>query len=663
MKSIVKIFLILYLFAITYPIKSYKNKNVLRFYNSLSNTNNKYKTGLELESESSTNTDTENFEFGKLKSKFKKNKKNNSIKHHKKSHSLNSILDNLNLEDIEKAKEKEKEKENQNQNKNQYNDNEDIKFLSLYEQNLNYTYTGWQAISSELFKNEVLFPKVRVLHQLGKYKEEGIFYSSNFTRINYKKNSNRTRYEFLFRMTNDFLAYTTDETDINYLQVFYIENIINVVELPILVLIDHTELSCFNIVERETKFQYKICSSNREENLKLMCTLGKRLNIHLDSCIYPEGDIIETKTIINQTIIDATIVIPLPSKECNDKWNYGNHGDDWECLCKTGNSQSPIDLPDLDKVIQSPIVPFFQFEEVSAKSPVTTVDGEYIEGGNIKIKYLNGALRVLHPNLGKVVTLNGSQYIGEEITVHTPSEHTREGKRYDMEIQITFYGVTKGDIAKQVVLSFLFEKKPGYYNKFIDDLDFYSLPNQVDTEKFILNNLYIPKIFYSVTGGESSDEFTTMKCFSFYTYEGSLTMPPCSENTIHYVASEIIPIGSVVLDLAKEALRMPDMKKEESNVQTTIITDNSTVENYRNTQEKNFRNIFYFDHKKYTSQKIDFTVPKKPNYHYEKIKKDVFYHIYVPGSHPSGIPGSFVESENEALGILSKKNESEKENF
>merc|ERR1711957_595995 len=142
-----------------------------------------------------------------------------------------------------------------------------------------------------------------------------------------------------------------------------------------------------------------------------------------------------------------------------------------------------------------------------------------------------------------------------------------------------------------------------------------------EPEKFILNDLFIPKIFYSVTGGEdTSDQFTTMKPFSFFTYEGSLTMPPCSESTIHYVASEVLPIGSVVLDLAMEALRMPDMKSDDSTGQSTTIRDLSVNENYRATQDKN--------------------------------QRSVYTHIFVPGSHPSGIPGAYLESRDDAYGVV-----------
>merc|ERR1712084_95060 len=119
----------------------------------------------------------------------------------------------------------------------------------------------------------------------------------------------------------------------------------------------------------------------------------------------------------------------------------------------------------------------------------------------------------------------------------------------------------------------------------------------------------------------------------------------------HYVASKVLPIGSVILDLAQEALKMPDMKRDDSKEGLSINIDNSIKENYRNTQPLNHRKVFYFNHEN-CEKKTPLETQSTPrsSAHYEKIKKDVFYHIFVPGEHPSGIPGSFVESKEDSLG-------------
>ena len=89
----------------------------------------------------------------------------------------------------------------------------------------------------------------------------------------------------------------------------------------------------------------------------------------------------------------------------------------------------------------------------------------------MRIELKENLLRILHPDFGKLITVDGAVYSAEEIVIHTPSEHTLEGKIYDMEISIIHYGVSQGDIAKQATLNFLFEKTPGSQNKFLEDID------------------------------------------------------------------------------------------------------------------------------------------------------------------------------------------------
>jgi len=38
-------------------------------------------------------------------------------------------------------------------------------------------------------------------------------------------------------------------------------------------------------------------------------------------------------------------LIPLPSPFCNYQFNYKENGDDWNCKCEEGYSQSPIAIP------------------------------------------------------------------------------------------------------------------------------------------------------------------------------------------------------------------------------------------------------------------------------------------------------------------------------
>jgi len=242
---------------------------------------------------------------------------------------------------------------------------------------------------------------------------------------------------------------------------------------------------------------------------------------------------------------------------------------------------------------------------------------------------------------GKAVTLDGAVYYAEEIVFHTPSEHKIDGKQYDMEVQILHYGQTKGDIAKQLTLSFLFETKAGIYNKFIDDIDFFNLPGQLNKNVDLNKEIYIPKILYEAT----SQEVVQMKPFSFFTYQGSLTFPPCVEDTIVYVASKPLYIGTTAIQLFTEALRVPDLMAPNGNVIVSDWLPNSR----REIQEINGRPIFHYDHEKQCGKDPKVIIPEPG--HYEKIQKIATKYFYINNLTPSGIPGAFVVSEDEAKGV------------
>lgn len=504
--------------------------------------------------------------------------------------------------------------------------------------------TEWLRISNDQFANKARYPDIILPDGV----KVPLRVDSNYFRINNnydEKNKDagfpQSPLDFWFRITPGRIFYSRTKSD-----------------MEILGLISYTSVkkdsdaSRFCIHVDEHKEKYLICSEKQEARDKVFCAMKKHLGETPYQC--KEGaksaevdfSKLPKETVIEDKVIQPIFLIPMASKLCNEGWNYANGGKDWECTCKEGVEQSPINLPEGSAAVQSPVTPLFQYEEVSAKSSITTIDGELKAEEYIKIKYFQNSLRIFHSNFGKIVTLDGAVYVAEEIVFHTPSEHTINGKRYDMEMQIIHYGQSRGDISKQVVLSFLFQKTPGVYNKFIDDVDFFSLPNVLTKERDITNNLFIPKIFYS----NSDDEIPVMKPFSFYTYQGSITFPPCTERTIHYVASQPIPIGSAPLQLIREALRIPDTRNPETG---DIVVGSDDVTNNREIQPTGDRAVFYFDHQKYCGP--DPLKKAKQNVrqqgHYEKVNKKILEYFYVNGEEPSGLPGSFVVSEQEAKGI------------
>jgi carbonic anhydrase len=497
--------------------------------------------------------------------------------------------------------------------------------------------SDWLKISSPQFKNTKKFPPI-LLHS---GEEVTIKLADGFYRINtsYKKKNNNGAPDekyFWFRLSGRNLYYSLNKQDMNVLGSIYLKDIQDM-EISKAY---SDEPTCFFLIDNLDS-KWKLCAENMPTKVKWVCRMKTVLGQFEKDCekiLMADSEI----TVLTKKVTQPIIMIPLPQRSCNENWDWARNGDDWECDCKEGKEQSPIDLPLTDNARPSPVKPIFQYDEILAKATRPNEYGELKSDVYLKMVLDNGILKIKNKFFGKIVTLDGSIYAAEEIVFHTPSEHKINGKQYDMEMQVIHTGQTSGDIAKYVILSFLFEKKPGSYNKFLDDVDFFSLPNPSNREKDIINNLYIPKVLYS----SDSQDLPVMKPFSFYTYQGSLTVPPCTERTIHYVAAKPIPIGNIVIQLFQEASRLPDMMDANGNV----IVNTTTSKNNRKTQETNGRSVYYYDFEKFVGPEPPSRPTSKPDGHYEKLQKKLTEYFYVNSEKPSGLPGSFVVSESEAKG-------------
>jgi len=268
----------------------------------------------------------------------------------------------------------------------------------------------------------------------------------------------------------------------------------------------------------------------------------------------------------------------------------------------------------------------------------------------LKIVLEDHALRIKAPSFGKTVTLDGSIYQADQIIFKTPAEHTIDGKTFDMEMQVIHSGKTDQDIAKSVIVCFLFKKKAGATNKFLEQLEVFNLPNYVEKYREINNKIFIPNVFLF----DDEEELGVSEPFSFYTYSGSISQPPCNERAIVYVASKPIETSVYSLQLFKEALQV----QEGINRLGEILYKNQ--ENNRAIQNSNGRSIFHFDSSDCLFDRKRKGAAKK-NGHYEKVPRKVQSYFYVNTPKPSGLPNAWVVTEREALGAKPDEKEDEDE--
>ena len=510
---------------------------------------------------------------------------------------------------------------------------------------------GWLRISSKNFIKEHIYPKIYKPNFKPDYID--VSESSNF-RVNSLYNSvNKRNSEypptvnsFWFRLSGRNLFYSHMKSNLEVLGSIPTHDIRNAEE--------NTAGNkkamgafCFYIKD-DVHSHWELCAETIAERMEWICKIRhlKKISSHqCDSKELAKLELVDTPvTVFERKVSQPIILIPQPNKFCNDNWNYNQNGGDWECDCAEGMEQSPINI-ETKKAIKSPVSPVFSYHEVEVKKTINSDDGQLKSHTYVKMENLDHMITI-HAGFGSVVTLDGTTYNASKLVFHTPSEHKLDGKQYPMEMQIIHHGASAGALTKSVVLSFLFTKVPGVYNKFLDDLDFFSLPSPIKKEKKLESDLFIPKIFYN----SDNEEAPIMKKFSFYTYQGSLTSPPCTQGTIHYVASDPIEIGTTALELFKEALRIPDMRDSKGN----IIVSTASTDNNRRVMPLNGRNVYYFfvPKEEISELKKEYElVKKRPHGHYEKVIKKINNYYYVNNNKPSGMPGSLVVTESEAKGF------------
>lgn len=172
-----------------------------------------------------------------------------------------------------------------------------------------------------------------------------------------------------------------------------------------------------------------------------------------------------------------------------------------------GKNQSPIDIIDINVI-----------DDISLKP----IDIHY--SNNVKIHEIinNGHTIQYNFEKGDFIILNNEKYELKQIHFHEASEHTINGVRYPLEMHLVH--VNKDN--KIAVLSVL--AKEGISNQSFTFLEKYLPINEGETKainsKFNLN-LSLP----------NSREY--------YTYIGSLTTPPCTENVTWFVFKEPITIS------------------------------------------------------------------------------------------------------------------------
>ncbi|XP_004385232.1 carbonic anhydrase 6 [Trichechus manatus latirostris] len=175
---------------------------------------------------------------------------------------------------------------------------------------------------------------------------------------------------------------------------------------------------------------------------------------------------------------------------------------------------------------------------------------------------------------------DGTKYIAEQMHFHwggrssemSGSEHTIDGRRFMIEIHVVHYNskYKSYDIAKDApdglaVLAALYEVQDNaentYYSKLISQLQNIKYPGQSTT-----------------LAGVDIHDLLPGNLHDYYTYLGSLTTPPCTENVRWFVLAEPISLSSAQVWKIENSLFDHQNETLHNNYRRTQPLNNRVVE-------------------------------------------------------------------------------------
>lgn len=251
--------------------------------------------------------------------------------------------------------------------------------------------------------------------------------------------------------------------------------------------------------------------------------------------VIKKGDAVKHDYAIEKN--DAEFNYDMRSKK--GPFHWGEIKPEWS-QCQKGSMQSPIHLTNETIKIVSELGPLQV--NYTARSHTTVVN----KGHQIMLKW-NESTNFLH--------INGTQYLLKTSHWHSPSEHTLNGKRLDLEVHM----VHESPSGQTAVIGTLY--RVGEFPDALIDLVIHHLKD-------------IPHIGDEMDVGPLDPNPMIKDVNSYYRYMGSLTTPPCTQNVLWTLFKEVGTVTPEQLELLRKHLR----HDSKANARPTQPLNNRLVE-------------------------------------------------------------------------------------
>ncbi|XP_057427832.1 carbonic anhydrase Nec1-like [Lotus japonicus] len=200
--------------------------------------------------------------------------------------------------------------------------------------------------------------------------------------------------------------------------------------------------------------------------------------------------------------------------------HWGELKEEW-AACKHGDMQSPIDLSNG----RVKMIPYSHQLKTNYRSSNATLRNR---GHDIAVYWMGDA---------GSISINGTEFFLQQCHWHSPSEHSINGRNYDIEMHMIHVSPDpKGN--KIAVVGALY--KMGHPDPFLAQL-VKDIKHIEDEEREI------------VIGHQDPSQIQT-KGKIYYRYVGSLTTPPCTEGVIWNIDRKIRTVSKEQVKLLREAV-------------------------------------------------------------------------------------------------------------
>lgn len=197
---------------------------------------------------------------------------------------------------------------------------------------------------------------------------------------------------------------------------------------------------------------------------------------------------------------------------------WGKLKKEWDA-CKNGEMQSPIDMShERVRIIRKP-------EKRHYKTCNATVKNR---GHDISVQW--------HGDAGSVL-INGTNYPLQQAHWHSPSEHTVNGRRYEMEMHMVHLNENATNKIAVTAVLYKIGKPDPFLSKLIRNIS-----SMIDKKDEVKN------------AGMIDPREIKIGSRKYYRYMGSLTVPPCTEGVIWTIKKKVRTVSRDQVKMLREAV-------------------------------------------------------------------------------------------------------------